>query len=82
MDYQPKFKIGQTVHYVGDPADIVGEVVLIQQAQDGFRYTISSEDVDVQARKLVKGVKAGLLESELEEVSDVAEETVTEEEAK
>jgi len=77
MDYQPKFVIGQLVHYVGDPSGINGTVKSITQTADGFRYTITSQDVDVQARKLLEGIKANLLESELEEV--VLDEPATEE---
>lgn len=60
----PKFQIGQQVK----TAD--GETCVVQTyAFDGkqFSYRVSSKEVDLQAKELVKGVK-NVLESELEAI--------------
>lgn len=66
MDYQPKFAIGDLVHYVGDPQGLNGTVEAVHLTRDGFRYDITSQDVDVQARVLLNGMKPNLTEAELE----------------
>lgn len=72
-----EFKIGQTVRIKADGEE--GEVLSAQIDVNGVKYTVSSREVDLEAKKILEGVKT-CLEEELEavEVKEESEEEVSE----
>lgn len=60
------FSIGQKVKVVADGE--IGEVLAIRVDESGVTYTISSKEVDFQAKEIINGVKH-LREEEVEEVT-------------
>lgn len=64
----PKFDIGSRVEMIGDPDADAGEVVgLSYNADSGFRYQITSKEVDMAKKEISHGIK-NCLENELKEV--------------
>jgi len=54
---QPKFIVGSKVKVKSDLSEQEREVLSYSfNTTDGFRYTISSIEVDTQAKKLINGV--------------------------
>ena len=64
------FEIGQKVRVKSDGE--VGEVVSIHVDASGVRYTITSREVDLQAKAVIEGVKH-LGQEEVEAVDDLEE---------
>lgn len=60
------FSIGQKVKVKADRE--IGEVLAIRVDESGVNYTISSKEVDLQAKEVINGVKH-LGEDEVEEVT-------------
>lgn len=72
----PKFTIGQKVHFVGDAKSDAGVVKTFSfDPEVGYRYTITSKEVDIKRKLVVDGIKT-CLENELVAVEVEGEETV------
>lgn len=64
-ELNPKFKQGDRVKFKGDPDRDAGKVLeIFWNSKEGFRYSISSEEVDISQKKIIKGIKS-CLEKEL-----------------
>lgn len=72
-----EFKVGQTVRIKADGEE--GEILSAHIDVSGVKYTVSSREVDLEAKKILEGVKT-CLEEELEavEVKEESEEEVSE----
>lgn len=65
---ESKFKVGQKVKVINDGE--IGEILSFSyDSENGFKYTISSKEVDIPNKAVIDGVKT-CLEAELEEVKD------------
>ena len=64
------FEVGQKVRVKSDGE--VGEVISIHVDGNGIRYTITSKEVDLQAKAVIEGVKH-LMAEELEAVDALGE---------
>lgn len=66
----PKFDIGSRVKMIGDPDVDAGEVVSFNYSADsGFRYQVTSKEVDMVKKEISHGIK-NCLEAELEAVKE------------
>ncbi len=66
-----KFEVGQKVKVKQD-GEVGAIVAFSYSSESGFRYSVSSKEVDIEKKEVIHGVK-NCLEDELEAVKEAKE---------